>query len=57
MVATAARDSLAWLQDPTQDDVQARLEAINASLQAQAKRLDELEDLLRNHGSAAEPQG
>jgi hypothetical protein len=43
MVATAAPDALAWLHDPTVGDIADRLRSIDASLQAQAKRLDELE--------------
>ena len=54
MVATAARDALAWLQDPTADDIRERLKAIDESLQAQARRLDELEDLLRDRPFASD---
>ena len=53
VVCAAARDALAWLQDPTVGDIGERLRSIEASLQAQAKRLDELENLLRARGAAA----
>ena len=52
-VAAAAGDALAWLQDPTPENIRDRLVLIDASLQAQAKRLDELEDLLAQRGSGA----
>jgi hypothetical protein len=41
-----AWDALAWLQDPSAPV--DRMRAIGESLQAQAKRLDDLEDLLRD---------
>jgi len=52
-VAAAARDALAWLQDPTPENMRDRIVLIDASLQAQAKRLDELEELLAQRGSGA----
>jgi hypothetical protein len=53
MVDAAARDSLAWLAEPLFDDLRERLRVIDESLQAQAKRLDELEDLLGTRAAAA----
>ena len=56
LVATAVRDAMAWLHEPTPKHVRDRLVLIDASLQAQAKRLDELEDLLRDRRAAAAPK-
>jgi hypothetical protein len=39
------------LQEPPFDDMTERLRAIDESLQTQAKRLDELEDLLASRRS------
>jgi hypothetical protein len=41
MVGTAARDALAWLQEPDVADVNERLRSIEDSLRTQAKCLDE----------------
>jgi hypothetical protein len=52
-VDAAARDALAWLQEPSFDNLNERLKAIDQSLQVQAKRLDDLEDLLGARTAAA----
>jgi hypothetical protein len=50
LVALAARDAQAWIVEPTDAVCPDRVRSVEASLEAQSKRLDELEDLLRVHG-------
>ena len=59
VVAVAARDAQAWLAEPDGPLEAGRLRSVSESLDVQAKRLDELEDLIRMHpsddGAADEP--
>jgi hypothetical protein len=55
LVALAARDARAWLAEPGVVVCPDRARSVEASLEAQGKRLDELEELLRVHGHRANP--
>ena len=47
LVALAARDAQTWLVEAASNSV--RLRDVQASLEMQARKLDDLEDLLREH--------
>lgn len=60
LVAVAARDARAWLVEPLAVPSTDRVRSVEASLEMQGKRLDDLENLLRVHGttnSAARSHG
>lgn len=57
LVAIAARDAHAWLVEPLVAASPDRARSVEASLEMQGKRLDDLENLLRVHGLTGSAAG